>query len=68
MTYINFSTRLPKEALEALDAEAARQFRSRNQLLQIIVYERFNLAPSSAPARARATTVKRKPKPKPALN
>jgi hypothetical protein len=68
MTYINFSTRLPQAALDALDAEAAQQYRSRNQMLQTIIAERYKLTLSRPPARARPGRQKRKPKQKAEVN
>jgi hypothetical protein len=52
--YKNFTTRLSKEALEALDREADREHRSRNGQLEHILTERYGLGEQEAAERKTA--------------
>ena len=45
MTHEKFSIRIPAELVKALDAEADRRFRNRNQLIIDIFTERYHAPP-----------------------
>lgn len=68
MDFTNFSTRLPPQLLDALDAEAAEQLRSRNQMLLAILSERYKITFKDRVKRARAAPSKPKQKAKAAVN
>jgi hypothetical protein len=51
MTHEKFSIRIPAELVKALDGEAGRRFRNRNQLIIDIFTERYH-APPVTPIRS----------------
>ena len=66
--YVNFSSRMPRAVLNALDAESARQRRSRNQMILEILLERYQITLTNPLNRRTRASPKRKPKQKAAVN